>query len=220
MHARSVRSLLFILGPMLLFLGYPSKACADEVSFGVNVDTSSLVGSPAGPFQIGFVLIDASGLGDANNTVDIANFAFGGGAAGSVDPSASIGGESGDLLSGITLTDSSPLNSFASEFTPGSSLSFMVTMTTNQDASLHPSVGLPGDQFDFFILSGDNPGGSLLPLATTDPTGTDTLAVAQIIPNGVTIQQYQLVTTPEPGSLWLLGCGLVACSLIRRKFAN
>jgi hypothetical protein len=116
----------------LLTGGYPAHA--GILAGSASLDTSALVG----PFELVFVLTDGSGNGDANNTVTLSNFLFGGGSAGSVDPSLSFGGASGDLSSGVGLVDSAFLNIFASSFTPGSALSFDFSLTTNADTGGTP----------------------------------------------------------------------------------
>jgi hypothetical protein len=109
----------------------------------VTVDTSALVGHPAGPFYLEFSLNDGSGSGDGNNTVIVDNFDFGGGSASG--SSALLGGASGDLSSGVTLSDSFSFADLVQAFTPGSTLTFRVTTTNNVDP------GTP-DSFFFFIL--------------------------------------------------------------------
>jgi len=104
MKSSAAKCLLYGSVVLLLLLFIQANAYATAVSFSVNVDTTSLVGT----YEAGFVLLDASGLGDANNTVTIDDFAYGGGSAGAVDPTFTIGGATGDLSSGIDLVDSSP----------------------------------------------------------------------------------------------------------------
>lgn len=194
----------------------PCVAHAD--SFGVSVDTSSLIGNSAGPFELGFLLIDASGTGDGNNTVTISNFAFGGGSPGAVDPSGTIGGASGNLTSTITLTDNSFFNALSASFTSGSSLSFLVNMTTNPDSTIDPSTGLTGDQFDFLIFNSSNQ-----PIATTDPTGGNTFANATVGPSGLSVQEFAIpiatTAVPEPGTVFLLGFGLVLLIAFSRRLS-
>src|SRR5215471_3659686 len=105
---------------LLLMLAEPQAAYA-YIAGSVSLDTSGL----SGTFELAFVLTDGSSVGDANNTVTLSNFLFGaGGSAGTVDPTQSMGGISGDFGSGVSLIDSSFLNIFASSFTPGNLLSF------------------------------------------------------------------------------------------------
>lgn len=117
-------------------------------NFTVFVDTSALVGNLAGPFSLDFQLNDGSGLGDSNNTASLSNFQFGSGSA--VGSATTSGGASGDLTSGITITDSDwTLNEFYQSFVAGTWLSFNLSLSTNIDLD-----GTP-DLFSFAILDGN-----------------------------------------------------------------
>lgn len=200
----------------LCFAISPCVVRAD--SFGVSVDTSSLIGNSGGPFELGFLLIDASGTGDGNNTVTINNFAFGGGSPGAVDPSGTIGGASGNLTSTVALTDNSFFNALSASFTPGSTLSFSVNMTTNPDSTMDLSTGLTGDQFDFLIFNSSN-----MPITTTDPTGGNTFASATVGPSGLSVQEFAIPTAttpvPEPSTVFLIGFGLVLFIAFSRRLS-
>ncbi len=133
---------------------------ATPATYAVNLKTSSL----AGPFSLAFQLSDASGRGDANNIVSLSNFSFNGGSPGTVG--GVFGGASGNFLSGITLTDSDAFfNAILQSFSPGSTLSFWVTLSNNADA---------GSFQDLFAISLLNASGAGVP--TLDPSGNDTLA--------------------------------------------
>ena len=110
----------------------------------VNINTSALIGHPAGPFKIGFQLTDGGGVGNKNNTVVISNIQFGGGQASGI--ASVLGGAIGSLTSSVTLTDSSFLNVLIQPFSPGAQLSFLLTFTTNAEAEETP------DQFSISIL--------------------------------------------------------------------
>ncbi|HUA00930.1 MAG TPA: NF038129 family PEP-CTERM protein [Candidatus Aquilonibacter sp.] len=223
MKGKALQVLLYSIALLALMLFTPRETRADDVNFTVNVDTSSLIGNPNAPFEIGFALLDASGTADMNNTVDVTDFSFGtGGSGGAVDPSITEGGGSGDLTSGIDLVEngSDGLNGIAAFFTPGSTLSFLVSMSTNPTApgSIDPSLGQTGDEFVVLIFQ-DN---ATSEVATTDPSGNDFLVDAEINPNGVGIEEYKIaapVATPEPGTLLLLLCGIGALGfgLLRKR---
>lgn len=108
------------------------------LSYSVNLNTSSLMGHPAGPFFLEFQLTDGSGLDDANNTAILSNFSFGAGSA--VGSPTLTGGASGSLSSSVTLTDSSFFNQFIQQFTPGTVLSFTLALTTNVDSGPTPDL--------------------------------------------------------------------------------
>jgi hypothetical protein len=129
---------------------------AGNISGSVSLDTTGL----SGTFELAFILTDGSGTGDANNTVTLGNFGFGGGSAGAVDPLLTTSGASGDFTSGVTLTDSEFFNVFAETFTAGTLLSFDFGLTTNIDAGRTP------DQFSLALLQSD---GTLIP--SSDPSG-------------------------------------------------
>ena len=205
------RARLALLATALLALvitvaHHPARA--GLIAGSVSLDTSALFG----PFELVFVFTDGTGTGDANNTVTLSNFLFGGGSAGTVDTPLSIGGISGDLTSGASLVDSAFLNIFASSFTAGSLLSFDFGLTTNVDAG-----GTP-DQFSFALLQAD---GSLV--NTKDPSGANSLLTVNIDSSRPTFSTFASELTsapivtessavPEPPILLLLIIGLVGAT--------
>jgi hypothetical protein len=190
----------------------PAAANA-QLTYNVWIDTSSLVGSPDGPFSIDFQLNDGSGLSDGNNWATLSNFQFGGG--GALDSATLLGGATGDLGSGVTLTDSSPFNEFYQTFTAGASLSFDLTLTTNADSGDTPDV------FTFSLLDG-----SLFNLPTKSP-GTDTFFQVVLDGTNPVIATYASANdaitaptvspVPEPATygLWA-GVVLVLAAAARR----
>jgi hypothetical protein len=134
-----------------------------------------------------------------------------------VDSTNSTGGVSGDLSSGVSITDSSFTNVFAQFFTAGSTLSFALDLTTNVDAGPTP------DQFGFAIL---DPSGN--PIPTSDPTGDDSLMIINIDSSSPSIVSYSdlltvtpsgTVATPEPSTTLVLGAGMFVLALFfRRRF--
>jgi hypothetical protein len=195
----------------LLMMG-ASLAPASPVSFNVIVNTAPLVGNANGPFSLDFQLNDGSGLGDGNNTVTLSNFRFGGGSAAGAPTH--IGGATGNLASGISLTDTDFLNEFFQPLAVGTTLSFLVTMTRNVDAGLTP------DLFSFAIL--DNAlfniattglGDSLLLVNINNPAlgVRDVQTYVSTNPAGVTV-----AAVPEPATLTLVALSLAGLGFSRR----
>ena len=185
--------LVLLLGAGAVF--QPTAALA--VSFSVSIDTSMLSGTPA---QLGFDFID----GDAtnNNSATISLFVT----DGSLGGSSTTGGVSG-IPPNVTLADTLFFNELLQTTTLGTSIAFMLDLTTN------PPVfpGIP-DGFSVFIL--DATGASSL--VTTDLPG-DALFLAgsygsSDVPTSVT-------AVPGPSALLLSVLGLAAISLrgIRRR---
>lgn len=193
----------------LLFLS-TTAAHADLIAYNVTLDTSLLAAnkSSQGPFAVDFQLSDgSSGDGVNNNTATVSGFALTGGAlTGSGNPTGSV---SGDLSSGLTLSDNGLLNDFNQAFTPGSSLSFVLDLTTN----VSPSEQTTPDEFAFTVYS--NNFTSLASLAVIDISGP-TPAVSSSggsLGNGVLVPEPNVqpsVVTPEPASLTLFAVGVAA----------
>jgi len=122
-----------------------TRAAAD-LTFDVTLDTSPLIGNPAGPFSIELQLTDGSGPGDANNSATIDGVDFGGG--GLVGAPFSFGGAAGSLASSLSLTDSDFANGVVQSFDPGASLRFDVALTTTLDTGPFP------DELSLSLLDG------------------------------------------------------------------
>jgi hypothetical protein len=135
-----VRHLRSLFCTAALFLGGSLHA---QLIMDVTLDTSALVGHPAGPFYIDFQLNDGMGIGDANNTALLGNFNFGGGSA---EGAASLfGGVTGSLATTVTLHDTEAFNEFFQAFTPGAFFSFRLSLSTAVS-------GPTPDLFSFAIL--------------------------------------------------------------------
>jgi hypothetical protein len=129
---------------LLISLGAFFSIAHAGVVYNISMNTAPLGGHPASPFSLEFQLNDGSGTNDGNNTATLTNFVFNGGAA--VGSPTLTGGATGNLTSGLSLTDSSFFNQFIQGFMPGGTLSFQLSLSTNID-----SGGTP-DQFSFAIL--------------------------------------------------------------------
>src|SRR5437660_2365416 len=111
-------------------------ASAAAVTYNVNVNTSALIGHPAGPFYLLFATTDGSGLSDGNNTATISNINFSGGSA--LGNPSLFGGVTGDLGTTVSITDTGNLNFFSEAFLACQSLTFTVTVTINHDDGPSP----------------------------------------------------------------------------------
>lgn len=204
----------------VLFIALASSS-RGSLSFHVDVNTApllGLVGAPA-PFSLDYQLVDGAGTGDGNNSVTLSNFVFNGGTFSGT--ATRTGGAIGSLASTITLTDSSFASELFQGFTPGMSLGFDVSMSTNVEAGLTP------DSFSFGIL--DN---LLFQLPTTDPLGVSLLSVdfnstslplgsvrtyASTSPAGVTVTVTPITPgIPEPATA-LFGIALCGVCLGRGR---
>lgn len=190
-------------------------------TYDVTLDTTPLVGHPAGPFYVYLEFIDGSGIGDANNTVTLSNIDFGGGSA--LGSPVVFGGATGSLETGVSITDTSFVNIFSEQFAPGLELSFSLGLTSNDD-----SGGTP-DGFTFFLL--DNSG---VPLPTLAPIG-DYFFTAAFGSSGPVFNAYgsdpsrapyvsipaptitPAGSVPEPSTIYLLGGALLAMAVLRRR---
>jgi hypothetical protein len=130
----------------------------------VTLDTTPLVGHPAGPFYVVVALTDGSFVNDANNIASLNNFSFGGGSA--LGNPIEFGGASGSLEQGVSSVDNSFLSLFIEPFAPGLQLKFSLRLTSNDDAGETP------DRLTFIVL--DSSG---VPLPTLAPNGDYFLGV-------------------------------------------
>jgi hypothetical protein len=186
-----------------------------QMAYQVWVDTHSLIANPAAPFSLDFQLNDGSGFGDSNNSATISNIQFGGGSA--FGSATTTGNAMGSLSSSVALTDTDPrLNEFYQGFTPGSWLSFKVTLSTHVDSGVTPDV------FSFSILDSN-----LFNLPTTS-FGTDTFLEVNIDSATPTIATFAsaegsiaapfATAVPEASTygVWAGGLALMA-AIVRRR---
>jgi len=188
-------------------------------SFQVTLDTSGL----SGPQTLGFGLTNFDG---SSNTVTLSDFDFDSGSAVAGSEDCTLGGTfsglgcSGDLTSGVVLTDLDPVAAFfTQQFNPGASLSFVLTATNNFGG------GIP-DQFSMFLCDAamsacysDDASGALLLL---DLVG-GTLSPASFVAFGATdpsVASPAVTAVPEPATLLLVAGGLLGTALQRRRRSN
>jgi hypothetical protein len=212
---RILRFANFVALAALLLAAAARPAQAD--SFNVSLDTSSLSGTQV----LAFLLTDGDGVVD--NSATLSGFAFGGGAAQGTPDYLGSTGVSGDLTSGIAMDDTSLSTAiFTQDFTPGSSLSFLLNITDN----------FAGGTPDTFAMEICN---STLTLCYSDDTSTGAmlvlnllggpLAPSDFILNGASDQNLPapVVTegssgnAPEPSSLLLLAAALLSLRMARHR---
>ncbi len=130
-----------MIRPALLFVTLAGLALGDTMT----LNTSPLETSGTGPFTIDFQL-DA-GDQAVTNTVTLSSFTFGGGSL-NESPSSEMGGISVSTSPfSVTLTNSSFVNDVQFAFTPGSSLGFDYSFTSNSEPTTP-------DEFTFAIFDG------------------------------------------------------------------
>lgn len=207
-HTTALRA--FALAAVLA-LGSIAQA---QLQFQVQLNTSTLMSNPAGPYSLDFQLNDGAGWGDGNNWATLSNFSFGSGS--SWGTSTTFGGAMGSLGGTVTLNDSNAmLNELYQSFTPGSWLSFKVTLSTNVDAGPTP------DKFSFAILDSN-----LMNLATNS-LGSDTFVEVNINQWNPTVLSYgsadmtiaaPLVTpVPEASTYGICGAALLGLVAWKRR---
>jgi len=205
------RPLLALIAPAFLLVA--SATCWADLVFNIRLDTSALIGNPAGPFYIDFQLNDGSGTGAIVNTATISHVLFGTGGNPSGNPQL-LGNAKGDLSDSITLMDTQAFNEFFQPFAAGNLLSFNVELSTKVDGSFTP------DGFTFSILNQ-----SLTPIPTTN--FANALLFVNIDSTNLTVADIANSTfasdltgaprvnaIPEPGSsaiTLLIGLGIVWC---------
>ncbi len=196
---------------LLAGIAFPSYA--QTATYNVSLNTAPLTSSNyASPYALDFQFFDGGGTGpEPNNTARFSNFT----------------GQNGTIAS-FSVSDGFPPGSGESivNFTPGATLRFTVSLTTNAD------INSPGpDVLSFLLLSNGNT------IATTDPSGGNTLVSftePMAASQGLSHATFEAVSgplftptvtaaatgTPEPDVLALLLTGGSAMGILlsrRRK---
>lgn len=199
----------------------PRSAVASVISWNVSLNTTPLIGNAAGPFSLELQFTDGSGLGDGNNAVTASGLALGGGAL--VGAPITFGSATGSLPGSVALSDTFFFNQYIQAFTPGTALSFTLSLSNNVDAG-----GAP-DEFSFAIL--DRSGSEipsqgaadallLVDIDSPNPTprsfASDTSrSTASGEPIALTAATVTLAAVPEPSPIALLAAGLVMLAMAR-----
>ena len=144
MTMNPVRSLKAALGLLALVGGlFAASSARADLSYLIDINTSSIVNNPSGPFYIDFQSIYGSGLAQ---TFTVSNVSFTNG--GLTGGATATGAVSGNLISSLVLNASS--GSFYNDFYQGfdatvSNISFTVNLTTN-------AAGITPTSFSVSIL--------------------------------------------------------------------
>jgi hypothetical protein len=136
-----------------------------------TLNTTPLETSSAAPFTLDFQLNEGDGAANNYNQVTLSSFGVGGGSINTA-PTSSMGGITVTTSPfEVVLAETSFFNDVQFSFTPGSSLSFTFSSTTNSDP-------IAPDTFSFAIY--DNSGNEI---ATTNPNGFDSFVEVDL-PSG------------------------------------
>lgn len=199
-------------------LAFPASARADL--FKVELTTPAWL-PPT--LTLGFSLTDGS---SAANDVLLSSFDFAGGSAVTASEDCTLGGAfsgagcSGDLSSTVLLQDLAPVAFFTQQFTPGTSVSFLLDATNNFDP-------FTPDQFAMYLCDGtlsqcfsDDATGAVLLLALAGGSLTaSSFQTFGYFDQLVSLDQptvTQVTAVPEPGSLALLA-GALAVAAVRAR---
>jgi len=155
---RPLRIAWHAVGLCLLGLVCHTGYCAETSVLKISVDTTRMAGNSAGPFSIAIALTDGSGLAAGDTTVQVTDIGFSGGRA--LGGPVLFGGANGELGTAVTITNSSLLGLLVEPFSPGSELTFSLSLTAGSNKS-----GTP-DRLTVFILDGSG-----APIATLAPAG-------------------------------------------------
>jgi hypothetical protein len=204
---------LFCLSVLLTC--FPWGASADVVTYAVTVDTSSIssdVGSLDFQFNPGPFTTQAANL-------QILGFA----SNGTLDPLALgpqlAGDVTGTLPGALTFDNGGAFNDYFTDFTFGSSLSFLVSLY-GPALTAPDGVSTSGSAFAFSMFS--DPAGTM-PALTSDPNGFAFTTGVNL--DGTTTPanssgaplSYSVQSVPEPGSLLLLVSGLAGLAWSARR---
>jgi len=199
------RLLGFVVLTGLVLVACVAPAKADSTT--VTLNTSTLSGTQVVVFQFS----DGDGLVD--NSLTLSDFNFGGGSAVGLPDFGGTTGVSGDLVSGISMDDSSGfLTLFVQDFDPGSSLSFLLNTTDNFAGGSPDVFAMSVCDTSFNCYSDDTNTGALLVLSLNGGT----LSASDFTLNGASAQGLPAPVlggatgVPEPSSLLLLASGLAA----------
>jgi hypothetical protein len=210
------RTLLLIL----LTFCVADSAKADQITYNVTVDTSSVFGTAGSldfNFNPGLLVTQPASLQILNFTSDGTL----GDCALNVQGYCPTGDVSGTLPSALTFDNGSPLNDYFDSFTYGNTLSFAVSFF-GPALTAPDGVSTSGSTFAFSMFS-DAAG--TVPTLTTD-TVNGFAFTTNVNLDGTTTPatpsaETTVTSTPEPGTVGLMaiGCSLLCAAAVRRRAA-
>jgi hypothetical protein len=185
----------FAISLALLVMGSGASR-AGTITYLVTADSTAVNGTTG---TLDFQL-DPNGSTSSDSAL-IAQIA--GGSAGAVNTPPTGGNVTGALPGNVTLVDSTPTNELNQAFTYGSSLSYQLTLSTNDSSQ--------GGVFSFALFDAN---GNLLDSANGSNSGQIVIDQGA----GVTIVPQQNSTIPEPASFVLLAIGVSGLMIYTRFF--
>lgn len=202
----------------LLFVLCAATAMADAITYDVTVDTSSISGT-TGSLDFNF---NPGSLVTQSASLQILSFTSDGTLAGSPELTGDV---SGALPSTLTFDNGSGFNDYFEGFTFGSTLSFDVSLY-GPALSSPDGTSTSGSTFAFSMFS-DAAGTT--PTLTSDTTDGFAFTVDVNLDGSTTVTNYSSETgvvaatgpvsaVPEPGNVALIGLGLGAIGLVRRRY--
>ena len=204
------RSTIFLIPIVLLTV---SALQADSVEYTFTLNTSSIAGTTG---SLDFALFPGAGS-DQSLSALVTGFSADGSYGGSQTTTGDVTG--GPVITGNNLVINSTFadNDDLETFTYGNSLSFFVDLS-GPALSAPDGLATSPYEFDFFTYS-DTAG--TVPVLTSDPNGISgsiTISPEAVIDAGAISPELNVVATPEPSMLWLLGGALALLALWRRRF--
>jgi hypothetical protein len=168
---------------MLICAGvFFTASVSHAATYDVTIDTTPLIGNPNGPYYLNLAMT-YGGAGVGNNAT-ISGFSSAG-----VGTPTIQGLAAGNLSSSVTVADNNAnfYNDFYQQFTPGTSLSFIVQLSDNLTGQTPDLLGIGID---------DN---STYQIPTTDPNGNINLADFTIRPNAIDVSTFTGAVDPYSG---------------------